>query len=165
MDRLALLLIGLVFGGGIGFVVAAGTGATLDGHDHAEHGSEATVTGHDAHAGTREHQAPHPLPLDPDVPTIGISLTRDAVSGWNLKVATRNFVFAPERAGAAHAAGEGHAHVHVDGAKIARLYGPWMHLPALSPGATVEVTLNANDHRPLAVHGHAVTATAIGPEE
>ena len=33
MDRsLWLLIIGLIFGGGIGFVTAAGNGITLDGH-------------------------------------------------------------------------------------------------------------------------------------
>ena len=38
MDRsLALLGIGLVFGGGIGFLVAATNGVTLDGHEH-DHG-------------------------------------------------------------------------------------------------------------------------------
>ncbi|MDW4496468.1 hypothetical protein R5H30_00625 [Sulfitobacter sp. D35] len=37
MDRgLFLFLIGLVFGGGIGFLLAAGYGVTLDGHDHGD---------------------------------------------------------------------------------------------------------------------------------
>jgi len=36
MDRrLSMLLIGLLFGGGIGFTIAAGNGVTFDGHDHA----------------------------------------------------------------------------------------------------------------------------------
>lgn len=45
MDRsIAMLLIGLVFGFGLGFVVAAANGITLDGHDHsADHG------GHEEH--------------------------------------------------------------------------------------------------------------------
>ena len=164
MDRIALLLIGLVFGGGIGFVVAAGAGATLDGHDHASHGAEAAA-GSDSHAGTHGHQTPHSLPLGPSAPSVAIELTPDPVSGWNLRVETGNFAFAPESAGAPHVPGEGHAHVYVDGDKIARLYGPWMHIAALPPGATVEVTLNSNDHRPLAVHGHALAATATVPAE
>lgn len=48
MDRgLALFLIGLLFGGGIGFVAAAGLGVTLDGHDHGahDHGTGSTVSG------------------------------------------------------------------------------------------------------------------------
>jgi hypothetical protein len=39
MDRsIPMLLIGLVFGGGIGFTVAASNGITLDGHDHGDPG-------------------------------------------------------------------------------------------------------------------------------
>jgi len=34
-----LLAVGLVFGGGIGFTIAAANGITLDGHDHAAHGA------------------------------------------------------------------------------------------------------------------------------
>ena len=66
-----------------------------------------------------------------------------------------------ERSGGDHVAGEGHAHVYVDGEKIARLYGPWLHIPSLSPGAVVEVTLNANDHRPLAI-GSGRIADRVG---
>lgn len=42
MDRsIAMLLIGLIFGFGLGFVVAAANGITLGGHDHgSDHGSE-----------------------------------------------------------------------------------------------------------------------------
>ena len=37
MDRtIAMLCIGLIFGGGIGFTIAAGNGITFDGHDHAD---------------------------------------------------------------------------------------------------------------------------------
>lgn len=61
-----------------------------------------------------------------------------------------------------HKPGEGHAHVYVNGAKIGRLYGPWLHLPNLPKGeVTVEVTLNANDHRPLAVNGAPITAREV----
>ena len=44
MDRsIAMLLIGLIFGFGLGFVVAAANGITLDGHDHAQdHGAGET---------------------------------------------------------------------------------------------------------------------------
>lgn len=35
MNRaVAMLLIGLIFGVGIGFIIAAGAGVTMDGHDH-----------------------------------------------------------------------------------------------------------------------------------
>ncbi|WP_369682774.1 hypothetical protein [Roseovarius sp. M141] len=50
--------------------------------------------------------------------------------------------------------GEGHAHVYVNGEKLGRLYGAWMHLPRLPPGEVIVlVTLNSNTHGPLAVDG------------
>lgn len=46
MDRsVAMFLVGLILGGGIGFVVAAANGVTLDGHDHAVHDDHAPVSG------------------------------------------------------------------------------------------------------------------------
>lgn len=156
-DRsLALLAIGLVFGGGIGFVLAAGYEITLDGHDHGAGTSAASAGPHAGHDG---HAAPLSLPPGPDAPTLNMTLTPDPASGWNLRVITTGFRFAPEHASQHHVPGEGHAHVYINGGKFARLYGPWMHLPTLPPGpVTVEATLNANDHRPLVVGGAPLTA-------
>ena len=54
-------------------------------------------------------------------------------------------------------AGEGHAHVYVNGTKIARLYGTWMHIGSLPPGdVEVRVALSSNDHKALAVNGQPV---------
>ena len=73
-----------------------------------------------------------------------------------------NFAFAPEHASRDHVPGEGHAHVYVNGVKLGRFYGPWLHLDNLPPGeVTVEVTLNANDHRPLSVAGKPVAQTVV----
>ena len=100
------------------------------------------------------------LPAGPGTPTLELSVDQGhQATGWNLHIATTNFRFAPERANAPHRPGEGHAHVYVDGRKIARVYGPWFHLDALPPGgATVAVTLTANDHRTLAVAGRPLRA-------
>ncbi|SFD64435.1 hypothetical protein [Roseivivax sediminis] len=149
MDRsIPLLLIGLVFGGGIGFTIAAAGGITLDGHDH---GNPAH------HAGTQGAGHDHSETLDaPDGTALTLSASRDPDSGWNLHIATDGFSFAPERASGDHVPGEGHAHVYVDGVKIARVYSPWVHLDA-SEGARVTVTLNANDHRVLAADGEALS--------
>ena len=177
---LAMLAIGLVLGGGVGFTLAAANGVTLDGHDHATHGlatheARAVRTtpaasigpavspmprGSSVHARDHAEQATLELAPGTDAPTLRAWLTPDPVSGWNLRLATRNFRFAPERAGNDHEDGEGHAHVYVDGAKVARLYGAWLHLPALAPDAVVEVSLNANDHRPLAVAGRPLRVRA-----
>jgi len=145
---IALLLIGLIFGGGIGFVVAASNGVTLDGHDHDAHDDHGTGMSQ-----TMEHSHDEMLTLTTDVaaPTLDIEVLKDPSAGWNLHVMTENFRFAPEHASLAHVAGEGHAHVYVNGTKIGRLYGNWMHIAELPKGeAKVEVTLNSNDHLLLA---------------
>lgn len=165
MNRsLALLAIGLLLGGLTGFMFAAAYGITLDGHDHANHDAQ----GHEmqasaAHAPTakaandpHQHHANHDevifLPAGPDAPTLAMELTNDPASGWNLHIRTAHFRFAPEHASQAHVPGEGHAHVYVNGKKIARQYGAWLHIANLAPGKNVvSVTLNANDHRQLGV--------------
>lgn len=154
MDRsIAMLLIGLVFGGGIGFVTAAGYGVTLDGHDHGAHGAEAA---HGEHA----HDTPIALDAGPDAPALRVTLTPDPMSGWNLRMAARNFRFAPENASLDHVPGEGHAHVYVNGSKVMRAYGDWVHLGSLPEGeVTVRAALYSNDHRPLLVDG-----TPVGDE-
>ena len=46
-----------------------------------------------------------------------------------------------------------------DGEKIARQYGSWLHISGLAPGVhVIAVTLNANDHRLLAVGGKPLRA-------
>lgn len=157
---LLFLLIGLFFGGGIGFVVAAANNVALDGHHHGEASS-------DGRSGHHDHGAEAiSLPGGETAPSVALRVFRDPVAGWNLKVETARFRFAPEAAGAAHRAGEGHAHLYVDGEKVARLYGPWFHLASLPKGAAeLRVTLNANDHRPLAVGGVPLAAEARLPLE
>lgn len=164
MDRsLGLLVIGLIFGGGIGFVTAAGNGITLDGHDHGAHGSELGASepmDHSAHAnGTlgadqngahSAHDMPFVLPEGAAVPTLMTTLQPDPMSGWNLHIETENFRFAPEHASQENQPGEGHAHIYVNGSKLARLYGDWYHIATLPDGpVNVEISLFTNDHRPI----------------
>jgi hypothetical protein len=156
---LALFAIGLIFGGGIGFVTAAGNGITFDGHDHsdaAQHGSPgqiAEMAGHD-------HATATNLAAGPDAPDLEISVTKDPMAGWNLQVTPQNFRFAPENASAADVAGEGHAHVYINGTKLGRLYGNWTHLSDLPTGKVeVKVSLNANSHSPLMIGGTPIAAS------
>ncbi|MBO9422816.1 hypothetical protein J7481_25145 [Labrenzia sp. R4_2] len=167
MERsLALFAIGLVFGGGIGFVVAASNGVALDGHDHSsasDHQMQTTSvqlkTNHSGQTAGHDHNRTTSVPGGPDAPSLKISVSQDPVSGYNLHIMTENFTFAPERAGLDHVLGEGHAHVYVNGVKVARHYSAWLHLPTLPKGdATVEVTLNSNDHRMLAVETEPLKA-------
>jgi len=155
---LAFLAIGLCFGGGLGYFVAAANNATLDGHDHSQHGhagpaskSAEKASGAKGHA---HHHKTIALDAGPDAPTLAMDLVKDSAAGWNLHIQVTRFRFAPESVNKAHKAGEGHAHVYINGKKIARVYGPWLHLGSLRKGkATVSVTLNANDHSALTVGG------------
>ena len=146
---LALLLIGFAFGGGLGFVLASGS---------TEGSNAAPAMDHSAHA----HVHGEALMIEPgaDAPTLEIDLRPDPVAGWNLHIETVNFAFAAERAGAEHVSGEGHAHIYVNGVKVARAYGDWFHLDGLPEGLVeIEVTLNSNDHRSLMVGDMPVAAT------
>lgn len=156
---LSLFAIGLLFGGGLGFAGAAGSGVTFDGHDHAHPSgngaASASQTGGAHHAA---HHMPFDVPAE-NAPEVSIDLIPDPVEGFNLRVQPRNFTFSPEGASLGNVPGEGHAHVYINGAKLGRLYGEWMHIAALPKGAVeVAVTLNTNDHRPLAVAGQPITA-------
>ena len=158
MNRmLAMLCIGLIFGGGIGFTFAAANGITLDGHDH---GAASDHASHNMAAqGVHNHDEIVNLPGEGPAPSLTIDVTTDPSTGWNLHIMTTDFRFAPEHASTDHVAGEGHAHVYVNGSKVARNYGPWFHLADLPRGEnTIEVTLNANDHRLLASNGEPLRA-------
>lgn len=152
MRTFMLFVIGLTFGAAGGFVYAAANGFTLDGHDHSD----------PAYHGSTDHAEAHDTPLDlalTDVPTLAIEVTRDPMSGYNLHVKVDGFAFAPAAASTSHINGQGHAHVYVNGVKLARLYSPWMHLDVLPAGnVEIAVTLNTNDHRPLATSGAPITA-------
>jgi len=146
---LALLGVGLVLGGLTGFMFAASYGITLDGHDHTTHGGHKSGV-HDGHT----HGEMLSLTAGPSAPTLKMMVMSDPASGWNLHIMTENFRFAPENASRDHIDGEGHAHVYVNGTKIARHYAPWMHIADLKSGQNViAVSLNANDNRQLAVDG------------
>ena len=123
MDRsLPLLIIGLVFGGGIGFTVAAANGITLGGHDHADpahHGNHALADT----AGSHDHSTLLSMAADASAPSLAVHAMRDPASGWNLHVITENFTFSPQNASRDHVPGEGHAHVYINGVKLGRFYG------------------------------------------
>lgn len=153
----ALLIIGLFFGSGLGFLTAASNGVTLDGHDHGENAEATTQTDHG-----HNHDQVITLPDGENAPTLKINLHQDTVAGWNLEIVTTNFAFTPESVNQDNQTGEGHAHVYVNGEKLARLYSPWMHIGSLPAGqTTVSVSLNANDHSPLSVGNTPLSADMV----
>ena len=135
----------ILLGALLGLVTAARVAGA--GEDHAHH------------HGLLEVGGPGPAPA------VALTATPDPMGGWNVHVRTQHFRFAPERVNQAHRPGEGHAHLYVDGQKVARLYAPWYHLGALPAGKhRLSVTLNANSHEELAVGGRKLEAAVdLGP--
>jgi hypothetical protein len=157
MDRsIPLLVIGLVFGGGIGFLVAASNGVTLDGHDHGtDHAADTTTQEAEHDHSQHDHSATQDV--TGAAPTLDITMIPDSAAGWNLHLNVNNFHFAADHAGQSAIDGEGHAHLYVNGTKIARIYGDWYHVGSLPEGiAVVEVGLYSNDHKALSVDGQPI---------
>ena len=102
------------------------------------------------------------VPQGQAVPTIDEVVRKDAKKGWNLQATVTNFEFAPEKVNQAAEAGEGHAHLFVNGKKITRLYSSWYYLENLEPGENkIKVTLNANNHADWASNGKVIEDTEI----
>lgn len=154
------LLIGLFFGTGFGVLIAASSGAELEGHahgegaahDHAAHDhGQGDMSGHD-HSKLTEAGTP--------APTLALKVHPDGDQSRNLHIQTTNFTFDPAGVNGPHNPGHGHAHVYLNGVKQPRAYSPWMQLDALPIGThELRVTLNANDHSQLAIDGHPIAAT------
>ncbi|MFW2590221.1 hypothetical protein [Sagittula sp. SSi028] len=101
---------------------------------------------------------------DLPVPTITHLVFPDEMDGYNVQILTRNFTFTPSAINKDVVANEGHAHLYINGEKISRVYGNWMHIPSsfLVTGANaVSVTLNANDHSEWSKDGVSISSTVI----
>ena len=118
-------------------------------------------------AGTNTHEGtPHVhglVEVDPEnTPTVAIRAERDALSGWNIFLDVENFTFAPEMVNQPHAANIGHAHLYLNGMKVARLYGTAYHLANVPEGQSViTVSLNTNDHSDMAMNGTPIEASVL----
>lgn len=133
-----LLVVGFV--GGLLF-----TGADISEENHAKHAD-------DSHA--MKHEKLVDVPEGFVAPTVQLEVLEDPKSGWNARITTTGFRFAPEHASTEHVFGEGHAHIYVDDVKINRVYGDWYYLGSLEEGThNVRVELSANDHSSYAVDG------------
>ena len=88
----------------------------------------------------------------------------DAKAGFNIRIITENFTWAPEHASLEHVDGEGHAHIYLADVKLGRVYGEWHHInPAdfdIPAGEQVlVVTLTGNDHGAYTLGGEPVQAS------
>lgn len=109
------------------------------------------------------HQHPlRPVSSDLPVPTVSHLVFPDVMGGYNIQIMTQNFEFTPAAINREAVDNQGHAHIYVNGTKIARVYSNWFHLPSsdLQPGENlVTVTLNANDHSEWAIGDTQIAST------
>ena len=90
----------------------------------------------------------------PAKPAITATIQKTLLVVGILNLRTENFTYNAAAAGLENKQGEGHAHIYVNGAKLARIYGDWFHIGTLPNGHNlISVTLNANDHSSLTQNG------------
>jgi hypothetical protein len=117
-----------------------------------------------AAAGMMDHDMPHGMLEVPAVgaPQVAIAVEEDPMNGWNVTLTTGNFTFTPGSVNGENVDNTGHAHLYVDGVKIARLYGPHFHIPHLPPGEhEISVNLSSNDHSYYLVDGVRIAARTV----
>ncbi|WDE03361.1 hypothetical protein SG34_018395 [Thalassomonas viridans] len=105
------------------------------------------------HEGMMDHShEPVAIPANLPVPKLEVALYKDEKSGFNLHIELADFELeAPEFASEKPLGYvQGHAHLFINGQKIQRVYGQYLHLPGtlFKPGINqVMVTLNNHDHK------------------
>ncbi|WP_224825651.1 hypothetical protein [Cognatishimia sp. MH4019] len=116
----------------------------------------------------REHELMHgsiDVPAD-TAPQLGITVEKDAMDGWNLRIEATDFTFTPDTVNSENVANTGHAHLYLNEVKIARLYGPHFHIPDLPEGEyEVTVNLSSNDHSYYLVNGERIAASTTITQE
>ncbi len=99
------------------------------------------------------------VPSGAPLPGIKLSLFQDDMSGYNLQIKVKAFVIRPPIPQKAkhYPILEGHAHLFINGVKIQRVYGEYVHLPAALFNEGINtITVSLNNHK------HATwTATAV----
>jgi hypothetical protein len=151
MRALVLFIIGLAFGSAFGILISGHV--AMPAHDHAGH-SDAM----------HDHDALTAWPADTPSPHLMLKLHPDGPTSRNLQIITHGFTWTPEEVNGPITPG-GHAHVYVNGEKISRAYGEWLHLaqiPEQGP-ITIRVTLNANDHTGWSIDGQPLAAEITVP--
>jgi len=91
---------------------------------------------------------------------VTIEAYEDPKAGWNVRAVPTNHTLAPQSVSTPPVDGEGHMHLYVDGEKVGRMYGEWVHVGTLTDGDhELRVELSANNHKPLAIDGEIVDAS------
>lgn len=101
----------------------------------------------------------HRVGVDEPQPTLTLDVEPLEGGAYRILLDAQDFTFAPEAMDGPHAPGEGHAHLYLNGVKLARVVRSEYQLGALPSGRhTLRATLNTNDHRTYVVDGAAVEA-------
>jgi copper(I)-binding protein len=150
----------IVPGQGHGMLAMDGAHAMMRLPDFAE-GSFVPLTLTFANAGavtTRlQHAGNSTMSHDPDdgvsvqpAPSVMLNaVDAPSTDGVAVRVEVENFSFHRAADDAAHVAGQGHAHLYLNGLKLGRLYEPAFDIGPVPAGRHIlEVALNTNDHRP-----------------
>lgn len=136
------------------FLIGTGIGYALNSNDDS---SMPSSHDHTDTSMTSEHMHETYNVDSQNAPTVTLDVKEDAKSGYNVTLTTTNFEFTPESVNSENIIGQGHAHLYVDGEKVARLYSPYFHYDQNFDGEKVfKVTLNANDHSEYAVDGQVI---------
>lgn len=153
MRPLILFVVGIAFGLAGGYLIAGGLRAAEHGpihvtgevHDHASHD----------HSFLSEWEGA--------APEVTLHLWPDGPGAVNIRLDAPGFTFTPEAVNGENAPNGGHAHLYVNGEKVARMYGPYAQVTGVAPGTEIRVTLNANDHSEWAAEGVPLAATITVP--
>lgn len=101
----------------------------------------------------------HVLPNEVSQPEIALQAKALGGGRFRLFLDATAFTFTELCVAHANAAAIGHAHVHVDGQKVASAYLPVIEIGPLPPGDhVIDVVLRGQDHRPLVAQQGLVRA-------
>ena len=133
------------------------------------HFSKISYTAHEqlGHGNLQGHKAMDHGILDisdePIIPKIeDLQVVKDPMSGWNIHIEVTNFRFTPENASQQHRPGEGHAHLYINGSKVARMYNNWFHIPGfVKESNKITVSLNTNDHQTMALGNQPIEKSIV----
>lgn len=106
------------------------------------------------------------------LPTAELEAFQDGPDGWNLHFDYEHFELTPENASGEQVPGEGHLHLHINGARYSRIlsavppaesrvYSSWFHLGELPSGENeLKVELVSNDHGAYTLEGEPISSSA-----
>jgi hypothetical protein len=104
----------------------------------------------------KEAHPRYEVPAGEAVPSVMLHASKDLNGGWNIHLMTENFTFTPENSGNQDVPAEGHAHLFLNGKKIARVYGNWFHASIPKGKNKLKVNLTTNSHKDYYSNGKPI---------